>query len=63
MESVMNSESDNPEVVATFMDQSLQGKDGKEKLDITAISAYVEDALGLVRYLVVRDLHCQLILS
>lgn len=54
MEHVLNSDGDNPEVIATFMDQALQGKDGKDKLDTAAISANVVDTLGLVRYLVVR---------
>jgi hypothetical protein len=57
MEHVLNSDEDHPEVIATFLDQTLQGKCLKERLDESGVSANVEAALGLVRYLVVRG-HC-----
>ena len=53
MEHVLNSDEDHPEVIATFLDQTLQGKCLKERLDESGVSANVEAALGLVRYLVV----------
>ena len=62
MEQVLNADSDNPEIIATFLDQTLQGKGAKEKLSEAAISTSVEEALGLVRYLVDQDvfLECYL---
>lgn len=56
MEHVMKGDDDNPEVIATFLDQSLQGKFQKEKLTDDVISVFVEEALNLVRYLVDQDI-------
>lgn len=55
MEKVLNSDRENPEIIATFLDHTLQGKGVKEKLNDAAISSTVEETLGLIRYVVVSN--------
>jgi hypothetical protein len=54
LESVLNSDRDHAEMIATFVDSALRGRIGTDKVDEAQIEAAVTGVLGLLRYLAVR---------
>ncbi len=54
MESVLNSDKDHAEIIATYVDSVLKGRIGKDKLAESDMDTALAGVLNLLQYMAVR---------